>query len=158
MHGLRGRAHAQRGQSDRRQPAAFCVQRDLDRRRVFARVGDHDKTLAGAQAVVVLVALGEARAVAEHVLRKPVAGIKQPSHRHQSAGPADDLACEHFRVPGAEKVQHAALGDGAPHEGAERAQGREVAGAHGIEQRERGGVVGIGERHGGKSRRAAVCQ
>src|SRR5690606_38636536 len=105
---------------------------------------------AGLHAVVVIVALGEAGAVADDVFRKPVAGIEQAGDGHETAGAADDLAGDHFGVPGPEGVQHAPVGDGL-------ADLRRGGGDHGrvdlagaVEQIGGGGEVAVGGRHGGK--------
>src|SRR5690606_40381507 len=111
--------------------------------------GDDDDGLAGLHAIVVVMALGETGAVADDVFRKPVAGIEQAGDGHKTAGASDDLAGDHFGVPGPEGVQHAPVGDGL---GDFRRGGGDdgrvdLAGA--VKQIGGGGVVAVGGGHGG---------
>ena len=135
----RGLRHRDATKADDRQPFLLGVERDFDGRRIFARIGDDNDGLAGEQAVRAVIALGELRAVADHVFNEAAGRVHEAADAGEAAGAADDLARDDVAVAAAEGVENAALRDGGADERAEFFQPGRIEGAGVLEQ---GGGVG----------------
>ena len=92
-----------------------------------------------------VVTFGKLGAVADHVFDEAARRIKDAAHADESAGATDDLAADDFAVAAAKSVDHAAVGDGLAHEGAEFFQRGGVERALALQHRRGGGEIGIGE-------------
>jgi len=119
MLGGDGFGHGETGERDHDHALLFAVERDFDRRGIFAGIGNRDQNFAGEKTMLAIVTFDEFGAVAHEVFDETVRRILNPADADQPAGATDNLARNQFTVTTAEGVDDAAVRDTLADDGSE---------------------------------------